>query len=243
MKMQEELISALADVNRVMEDMAKSQQSSIQLVKPFTPLSGEEREKVMRFLFNLQKSGITNMVSADEYIQKKFGFTKDKSMDYLFDYIDNYTEVEDLYFRPKLDVSEASSVSTATKKRKGPKPYAEMTAEELAKAKAKAQARSLSTTKKMESAVSILDVPGDSVVSRKRTVIRLKKAETSVQEPHEPKPKGVLIWNAFMNTVKLEMIQDKNGEEPSYNEVMKKAQELKEADPISYKLFTDNWSN
>jgi len=236
MKMQEELISALADVNRIMEDMAKNQQST---VRQSAPLPEEEREKVMRFLFNLQKSGITNMVSADEYIQKRFGFTKDKSMDYLFEYIDNYTELEELYFRPKIDVSEASSVSTATKKRKGPKPYAEMTPEELAKAKAKAQARSLSATKLEGDASS----PEAVVVSRKRTVIRLKKADAPGQEPHEPKPKGVLIWNAFMNTVKLEMIQGNNGEEPSYNEVMKKAQELKEADPVSYKLFTDNWAN
>ena len=229
--MQEELVSALADVNSLRSDMIKSQESTRQ---PFVP-SEDERDSVRRFLFNLQRSGMTNMIAADEYIQKRFGFTKSKSEDYLFDYIENYSEIEDLY-KPRADVSESSSVSTnGTKKRKGPKPYAEMTPEELAEAKAKAQARSKPKVEepKVEEPVVATDVS-----LQKRTVIRLKKSEPG----QEPKPKGVLIWNAFVNTVKVEMMQGGNGEEPSYSAVVKKAQELKEADPTSYKLFTENWA-
>jgi hypothetical protein len=32
-------------------------------------------------------------------------------------------------------------------------------------------------------------------------------------------------------------------DEPSYNDVLKKAQEEKEAEPESYRLFAENWSN
>ncbi len=239
MKM-EELVSALAqDVSRLSSDMMKNQDTEMP-TNVFIPSSEEECEQVMRSLFNLQRSGITNMMAGDDYIQRRFGFTKAKSQDYLFYYIDNYAELEERYSKPRGDSVDTSSVSTTgTKKRKGPKPYAEMTPEELAEAKAKAQARAKAKTEKVEEVVVTTEVP----VGRKRTVIRLKKTVEPGQEVQEPKPKGVLIWNAFMNTVKLEMMQGTNGEEPSYNEVMKKAQELKESDPVSYKLFTDNWAN
>jgi hypothetical protein len=233
MKMQEELVSAIADVNRVMEDMVKNQQPSTHLTsKPFFPSSGEEREQVMRSLFNLQRSGITNMMSADDYIQKRFGFTKSKSEDYLFYYIDNYAELEQQYSKPNGESIDGSSVSTAApKKRKGPKPYAEMTPEELAEAKVRAQARA----KAKAEVVSIVEAPTEAPTIKKKTVIRLKKSDTQ-----EPKPKGVLIWNAFMNMVKDDMMRSSNGVEPSYNDIMKKAQELKDSDPVSYKLFADN---
>ena len=243
MRMQEELVSALADVSRLISEVTKSNQSYTVPAKPFVPSSEEEYKNVTHFLFNLQKSGIINMIGADDFIQKRFGFTKAKSQDYLFSYIDNYAELEELYSRTKLDISEASSVSTTgSKKRKGPKPYAEMTPEELTEAKVKAEARLRSKSVKLDQTVLSLDVPVEAVVARKRTVIRLKKANDTTQEAHEPKPKGVLIWNAFINTVKAEMMQGKAGEEPSYNDVMKKAQELKEEDPISYRLFADNWT-
>ncbi len=239
MKM-EELVSALAqDVSRLSSDMMKNQESTIP-TNAFIQSSEEERDKVMRSLFNLQRTGIINMMASDDYIQKRFGFTKAKSQDYLFYYIDNYAELEEQYSKPRGGSVDTSSVSTSgTKKRKGPKPYAEMTPEELAEAKAKAQARVKSKSEKVEEAVVSTEEP----VVRKRTIIRLKKTVDPDQEGHEPKPKGVLIWNAFMNTVKLEMMQDSNGEEPSYTAIVKKAQELKEADPISYKLFTDNWAS
>ena len=229
MKMQEEV----AEVSRLMSELTKNQQPNTPLTsKPFVPSSEEERDQVMRSLFNLQRSGITNMMSADDYIQKRFGFTKAKSQDYLFDYIDNYAELEEQYSKPKGDSVDGSSVSTATpKKRKGPKPYADMNPVELAEAKLRAEARARAKTETVSSGDTVNETP----VVKKKTVIRLKKPETQ-----EGKPKGVLIWNAFMNTVKTEMMQGNGGVEPSYNDIMKKAQELKEADPVSYKLFADN---
>jgi hypothetical protein len=239
-KMQEELVSALAEISRLSSDMTKNQQSIV-TVKQFIPSSEDEREQVIRSLFNLQRSGMTNMMASDDYIQRRFGFTKEKSQDYLFYYIDNYPELEEKYSKRNGDSVDTSSVSTAgNKKRKGPKPYAEMTPEELAEAKIRAAARVRANAENLEEATPVVQSPVVEVpvVARKKTIIRLKKPDAQ-----EPKPKGVLIWNAFMNTVKLEMMQGNNGEEPSYNTVMKKAQELKEADPISYKLFTDNWAN
>ena len=238
MKMHEELVSALAEISRLQDDMTKNQQPSVE-AKPFIPSSEEEREKVMRSLFNLQRSGITNMMAGDDYIQKRFGFTKEKSQDYLFYYIDNYPELEEQYSKPKGDSVDGSSVSTGGhKKRKGPKPYAEMTPEELAEAKIRAAARIRAKAEKAEEVAPVVLAPVEVAVPRKKTIIRLKKPDAQ-----EPKPKGVLIWNAFMNTVKAEMMQGNGGVEPSYNDIMKKAQELKEADPVSYKLFTENWAN
>ena len=77
-------------------------------------------------------------------------------------------------------------------------------------------------------------------VVTKKTILKLKK--TPSPEGQEVKPKGVLIWNSFMKTVKAEMQTVAGGEEPSYDDVRKKAQEMKEADPESYKLFSDNWT-
>jgi hypothetical protein len=219
-KMQEELALALTEVSRLTSDMALAKvNQETHMLKPSFSTTEEERDQVMRFLFNLQKSGITNMMSADDFIQKRFGFVKAKCEEYLFNFIDNYTEFEAMYSKPK-----EVPVSIA-KKRKGPKPYSEMTAEELADAKA----RKANRDPKVEL------VPVDVPVSKK-TVIKLKK------KAEEPKPKGVLIWNAFMNTVKAEMMQTDTTIEPSYNDIIKKAQELKESDPDSYKLFSDNWA-
>jgi len=228
-KMQEELVSALAEVSRLTSDMAKSQEVYSSVVKPGFASSEEEKEQVMRFLFNLQKSGITNMMAADEFIQKRFGFAKVKCQTYLFDYIDNYTDLELLYSKPKA-VVDNSIVVAATKKRKGPKPYSEMTPEELAEAKAKKAIRDVAKPSEGDQPVS--------EVTTKKTVLKIKKTPKS----EEPKPKGVLIWNAFMNTVKAEMMQADSTVEPSYNDIMKKSQEMKEADPESYKLFSENWT-
>lgn len=227
-KMQEELVSALAEVSRLTTDIAKSQEAYTPVVKQAFSSSEEEKEQVMRFLFNLQKSGITNMMAADDFIQKRFGFIKAKCEDYLFCYIDNYTELEALYSKPKT-VVDTSVVVAAAKKRKGPKPYSEMTPEELAEAKAKKAIRDSSKPAEGDQLVSD--------VTTKKTVLKVKKIKSD-----EPKPKGVLIWNAFMNTVKAEMMQADSTVEPSYNDIMKKAQEMKETDPESYKLFSENWA-
>ena len=235
LKMQEELVSALAEVSRLTADMA--QQSQPSTGKPFFSSSEEEREQVMRFLFNLQKSGITNMMAADDFINKRFGFIKAKCQEYLFDYIDNYTELEVMYSKPKVEALEVSVAAIASKKRKGPKPYAEMTPDELAEVKAKKAMREAS-----KGTIEPVEATGPVAPIKKKTILKSKKLATPSGE--ESKPKGVLIWNAFMNTVKDEMMKTSGStDEPSYNDVLKKAQEEKEAEPESYRLFAENWSN
>jgi len=235
-KMQEDLVIALSELSRLTGEMEKMQQLA-QPVRSTFASSEEERAQVMRFMFNLQNSGITNMFSSDEYLQKRFGFTKSRAQDYLFDYIDNYSELCKTYSVEKVEAQVPKNElieSAPPKKRKGPKPYSEMTPEELAEAKAKKQKKTGETR--------ILPDPADdrAPVVPKKTILKLKK--TSSPEGGEVKPKGVLIWNSFMKTVKDEMQAAADGKEPSYDDVRKKAQELKEADPESYKLFSDNWS-
>jgi len=235
LKMQEELVSALAEVSRLTTDMA--QQSQPSTGKPLFSSSEEEREQVMRFLFNLQKSGITNMMAADDFINKRFGFIKAKCQEYLFDYIDNYTELEVIYSKPKVEALEVSVAAIASKKRKGPKPYAEMTPDELAEVKAKKAMREAS-----KGTIEPVEATGPVAPIKKRAILKSKKLATPSGEVS--KPKGVLIWNAFMNTVKDEMMKTSGStDEPSYNDVLKKAQEEKEAEPESYRLFAENWSN
>lgn len=235
LKMQEELVSALAEVSRLTADMAQQSQSSTG--KPFFTTSEEERDQVMRFLFNLQKSGITNMMAADEFIQKRFGFVKAKCQEYLFDYIDNYTELEAAYSKPKAEVVDAPNSSIVSKKRKGPKPYAEMTPDELAEVKAKKAMREAS-----KGTIEPVEATEPAAAVKKKITLKSKKLATS--PGGEPKPKGVLIWNAFMETVKAEMIKASgDNTEPSYNDVLKRAQEEKEAEPESYRLFAENMSN
>jgi len=227
-KMQEELVSALAEVSRLTADLASQQQ----FTKPFFASSEEERDQVMKFLFNLQKSGITNMMAADEFVKKRFGFSTAKSQDFLFEFIDNYSELEAKYTKPVAVVEEV-----VAKKRKGPKPYSEMTPEELAEAKAK-KSKVKPMVEPLTEAVTVAEPMAEPVAEpkQKKTIVKLAKKVDG-----EIKPKGVLIWNAFMNIVKAEMTVA-GSPEPSYNEVVKKAQEQKEADPESYKLFSENWS-
>ena len=221
-------MSALAEVSRLTADLASQQQ----FTKPFFASSEEERDQVMKFLFNLQKSGITNMMAADEFVKKRFGFSTAKSQDFLFEFIDNYSELEAKYTKPVAVVEEV-----VAKKRKGPKPYSEMTPEELAEAKAK-KSKVKPMVEPLTEAVTVAEPMAEPVAEpkQKKTIVKLAKKVDG-----EIKPKGVLIWNAFMNIVKAEMTVA-GSPEPSYNEVVKKAQEQKEADPESYKLFSENWS-
>lgn len=238
-RMQEELVAAVSDLNRLASEMANTQQIS----KPSFSSSEEERGQVMKFLFNLQRTGITNMLSADEYIQKRFSFTRAKAREYLFDYIDNYHEIETMLSAMKV----APTTTTEVKKRKGPKPYSEMTPEEIEQAKAKkarskgsesssVQSNSSGSSPMAEPAPVAKPAPAPvaepSGSSQKKTVLKLKK------NTEGPKSNAMLIWNSFMNTVRSEM-----GEGVSYDEVRKKAIEMKAGDPESYKLFSENWTN
>ena len=228
MKMQEELAAALTEMNVIMTEMAGS-------AKPVFPSDEEERKQVLQFMFNLQASGITNMINSDSYLQKRFGFTKSKAEAYLFDYIDNYSELQAQYTE-KPTVSVASSVSSeTTKKRKGPKPYSEMTPEELAIAKAKNAKRPV-FVEPLTPSPTEATIPTHPISTIKRIV------KKKVNDASKPKSNAMAIWNSFMNTVKVEMEKDALGAEVKYDDIRKKAQEMKNADPDSYKLFSDNWT-
>jgi len=49
-----------------------------------------ERESVFRYMFDLQKSGVTNMLGSDRYVQRHFGFPLEKAEKYLNEYLENY---------------------------------------------------------------------------------------------------------------------------------------------------------
>ena len=194
-KMQDDLTTALEELSQLTVELKrfreKEQQERSLTATVFGSLD-EERAQVMRSLFSLRDLGIVNMMNADEYLQKRFGFTQAKARQYLFDFIDNCQELEPLY---------SCSNNTVSK---------------------------------------VPDVP-------KKTVLKSKKVLAPKPDAPEvtldtPKPNALQVWNSFVNTIKLEIFHS-TGVEPSYNEYLKKAQEMKEADPDSYKLFAENWSN
>jgi hypothetical protein len=211
MKLQVELTSALSEMKSLIAEMV-----AFQAVPKVEFASDEdEKAKVMLFLTNLRDSGIVNMLNADDYLQKRFGFTKAKSCNYLFDYIDSFSKVP-VQVQPE-----------PPKKKKGPKPYSEMTPEEVAEAKAKRSQAKPSMTNHL--------VQDEVVPKEEKRILKAKKSGGEAV-----KPKAVLIWNSFLSTVKAEM--SSNGSiEVKYDDVRKKAQEMKEADPDSYRVFSENW--
>lgn len=120
------------------------------------------------------------------------------------------------------------------KKKKGPKPYSEMSPEELAIAKAKKGTTLLSIP--MVSTVTpepTSDMP--TVVSTKK-VIKVKK--TAV--PDKKQNRAILAWNAYKAYIKDSMESD-TSDKVSHMDVMNKAVETKKTDPQAYKDFTDTW--
>ena len=193
-RMQDDLTSALAELAQLTAELKQFRDKETQLSLTATVFASldDERAQVMRSLFALRDLGIVNMMNADEYLQKRFGFTQAKARQYLFDFIDNCQELELLYSRSNNTVSK------------------------------------------------VPDVPKKTVLKSKKVLaLKLDAPEVAVDTQ---KPNALQVWNSFVNTVKLEIFHS-TGLEPPYNEYLKKAQEMKEADPESYKLFADNWSN
>ena len=191
-KMQDDLTTALEELGQLTAELKKFREREQQQLSLLDP--GEERAQVMRSLFALRDLGIVNMMNADEYLQKRFGFTQAKARQYFFDFIDNCRVLEPMYSLPNNTVPHS---------------------------------------------------PEPPVI--KKTVLKSKKVLAPKPDAPEvtldtQKPNALQVWNSFVNTVKLEMMHS-TGVEPSYNEYFKKAQEMKDADPDSYKLFADNWSN
>ena len=71
----------------------------------------------------------------------------------------------------------------------------------------------------------------------KKRVLKVKKATA----PGSPtKPRGLLVWNSFLQMTKSEM--EAAGEPTTYSTVLKRAVDTKNADLESYKLFAENWT-
>jgi hypothetical protein len=54
------------------------------------------------------------------------------------------------------------------------------------------------------------------------------------------KKSGFLVWNSFLDLVKSEMESD--GSQVKYDDLVKRALEMKRSDPESYRLFSETWT-
>jgi hypothetical protein len=77
-------------------------------------------------------------------------------------------------------------------------------------------------------------------ISEELTTIMESMKPLETRKKLGPKKSGFLIWNSFVNVVKLEM--ESNGSQMKYDDIVKKAIEMKKADPESYRLFSETWS-
>jgi hypothetical protein len=240
----------------------------------------DETNRVFKFIFNLQRSGFSQQFNVGECIEKHFGFSKEKTEKFLFNYIENLSEFTEK-FSMGSEVSESSShvsdSQSQQKKRKGPKPYSEMTPEELAIAKAKKLERlsekkepvsnelliptqSLSPLEPMALAslepvaaaslepmalaslepvalASLEPVAGpETPVKPARRVLKKNKNSEVVKKNSD----AIKIWNSFLKIVKAEM--EATGTPTSYDDVVKRAKDMKEADKGAYDLFSATWT-
>lgn len=198
-------------INRieVIESDIQSALSDLDKLMAKVPFESDEEEKnsVYAFVFKVLRTDLVKLINVDEFLVKRFGFTLEKSQKYLFNIIDNFSELRGKY-------EQQVPVNTIVKK-KGPKPYSQMTPEEVVAAKAKRASKT-----------------PDSEAAPKR--ILKKKGDSQM------KSQGLLIWNSFVDITRVEM--EASGSTVSYDEVVKKAVELKKSDPDAYKLFSDNWT-
>jgi hypothetical protein len=218
---EDEIASTLNDLSSIKQEM------EVKL--------SEENTRVFKFIFNLQRCGFSQGFNVEESIQKHFGFSKEKSEKFMFNYIEQLSEMNEKFGgniavsmsnnTSLSDISESSShvSDSQQKKKKGPKPYSEMTPEELAIAKAKRLEKSIQSSS--QNNVSVIE-PNSKPTKR---VVKVKKTSD-----------GIKIWNSFIKIVKTEM--EANGEQFTYDDIIKRAKEMKEADKSAYELFSATWT-
>jgi len=202
--------SALSEINSLMSDMSKG-----------ITFETEEDEKAVVFLYILNILDIDqrNLIYVDEFLKKRFGFPALKAQFYMCEFIDHHKEIREKY----LPIVQPAVQQVL--KKKGPKPYSEMTPEEVAAAKAKRAA-------KVTVPVTVVDPV--TVVAPVKKILKTKGGDSSMKSP------GLLIWNSFVTLTRNDL--EKAGSPSSYEDAVKKAQELKNNDPDSYKLFSENWT-
>lgn len=59
----------------------------------------EEWKEYYMYLEKLRKSGSTNMYGAAPYLVVHFGLNSDKARDILYNWMDNYSEIADKYYK------------------------------------------------------------------------------------------------------------------------------------------------
>jgi len=64
---------------------------------PETPIESLDR-KVYQYLFDLQDSGVCNMLNSDQYLRRNFGISADAADEYVENYLSNYAALRKKYF-------------------------------------------------------------------------------------------------------------------------------------------------
>jgi hypothetical protein len=198
--------------------------------------SSEEEIRVFKFLYNLERLSFSKQFNPEKCLQKHYGFSEEKAEKYIFKFIEHSSEMSEKFGSSlPSTISETNShisePQIQEKKRKGPKPYSEMTPEEILIAKAKKLEKTKITTDKDTTVV--VSGPQQTLISpepaKQKRVIKTKKISD-----------GIKIWNSFLKVVKLEL--ETSGKVLSYDDLVKKAKEMKEADPSAYELFASTWA-
>jgi hypothetical protein len=226
----------ILDTLRYIEDEIKATLKELSSIKEtMETQASEETWRVYKFLHNLDRLSFSKQFNAELCLQKHFSFSEEKAQKYVFKFIENLSEITQT-LGPSINTiasestSQSSDSQSQEKKRKGPKPYSEMTPEELHLAKAKklekarlaAEASSiLSNTPVLHSEKLVQPMP--------KRVIKTKKVSD-----------GIKIWNSFLKVVRAEV--DATGNPMPYDDLVKKAKEMKEADPAAYELFSSTWT-
>lgn len=192
----------------------------------------EERSRVFKFIEDSKKAGFTTDLSTmEEFIEKKFGLTKGKATALLIDYIETTASSLSQLSLPMTPVQVAtisSPVVASSVKRKGPKPYSEMTPEELAIAKA-SKVKKPEVTVETQITLPVVSSEDSTPPLKEKRVIGVKKISDASK-----------VWYSFLKTVQAEM--EATGEKPKYEDVLKKAKEMKDGDKEAYQLFSSTWT-
>ena len=214
-RVQENIQTTMAELASLKEEMIAQKEK-------------EERSKVFKFIEDTKRAGFTTDLSTiGEFVEKKFSLPKGKATSYFIDYIETTSSS---LSQVSLPVVTTSTPAAPLVKRKGPKPYSEMTPEELASAKAAkaAKAQKSETSSDTASIPEIVNSDSTPHVKEKR-VLGVKKI-----------PDASKIWYSFVKTVQAEM--EASGEKPRYEDILKKAKEMKDGDKEAYKLFSSTWT-
>lgn len=216
-RIQEEAQAALEELANLKDDMYY--QSKL-----------EERSKVFKFIEDTKRAGFTDLSKVDEYIQRRFNIQRSTAESYLFDYIERASPTVQIPCESASVISNDNS-SEPVKKRKGPKPYSEMNPEELAAAKAK-KIEKLQMGKAVEANLELVTAATGATAENTPVAKRVIKAKKTSD--------GIQVWNSFLKNVKAEM--EAGGVEVKYDDIVKRAREMKESDKEAYQLFSATWT-